>query len=427
MLLAVLVGVPLGIRAAPGRPNRHDLVLAAGDTPLHAEHWVFEDRSTSARECTEGRRAATQDECHKAVQEAAAREGLEVVGFKQVEDGAGLGVPDGCSYSHHSKKALFNTKYATNDNTGDYQLVCLVPAQEVNLETFSDGLRPSKRHARVVSVHVGNADWVSKQGEMVARYIDVPFSLYMSTDRSIQNETTQKWVNATGNTPAYVVAREDLRDAETTLIERCILNADASCDHGVQLHHLASRACDADAPDEDYLIFLDSDAWPLASLKRRVLPLLDAEKGIELVAVRRSIEGMALWPHPSFAVTTCGAWTKNKHSFSQPPDSEVPEVENERLTYAIFNASRGLLCHDHFMLDTGAPLWRHFNETSKNWVALDRMNKLDIDPLFYGVYGPQPGKPLVFHQGAGSRVAATSKVTTAALQVRGHGEPQPEA
>ena len=119
MLLAALVGVPLGIRAAPGRPNRHDLVLAAGDTPLHAEHWVFEDRSTSARECTEGRRAATQDECHKAVQEAAAREGLEVVGFKQVEDGAGLGVPDGCSYSHHSKKALFNTKYATNDNTGD--------------------------------------------------------------------------------------------------------------------------------------------------------------------------------------------------------------------------------------------------------------------------------------------------------------------
>ena len=98
-MLAVLVGVPLGIRAAPGRPNRHDLVLAAGDTPLHAEHWVFEDRSTSARECTEGRRAATQDECHKAVQEAAAREGLEVVGFKQVEDGAGLGVPDGCSYS----------------------------------------------------------------------------------------------------------------------------------------------------------------------------------------------------------------------------------------------------------------------------------------------------------------------------------------
>jgi len=206
---------------------------------------------------------------------------------------------------------------------------------------------------------------------------------------------------------------KNLRAAETTLIERCILNADASCDHGVQLHHLAKRACDADAPEDDLLVFLDSDAWPLASLKENVVPLLDAEDGIDLVAVRRSVEGMALWPHPSFAVTTCGAWTKNKHSFSQPPDGEDPEVVNERLTYAIFNESRGLLCHDHFMLDTGAPLWRHFNDSSKNWVALDRMNKLDIDPLFYGVYGLD-GVPMAYHQGAGSRHTATSKVVPVA-------------
>tara|TARA_B100000795_G_scaffold19004_1_gene12610 strand:- start:1135 stop:4881 length:3747 start_codon:yes stop_codon:yes gene_type:complete len=412
MLLA-LVGVPLGIRAAPGRPNRHDLVLAAEDIPLLAEHWIFEDRSTFARECTEGRRPATEHECHLAVQEAAGKQGLEVVGYKQVEDGAGLGVPDGCSYSHHSKKALFNTKYATNDNTGDYQLVCLVAAQDINLETFSDRLRRRERHVRVVSVHVGNSDWVSKQGEMVQRYIDIPFSLYTSTDGFLQNETVHKWIAATGNAPAYMVTREDLRAAETTLIERCILNADASCDHGVQLHHLAKRACDADAPEDDLLVFLDSDAWPLASLKENVVPLLDAEDGIDLVAVRRSVEGMALWPHPSFAVTTCGAWTKNKHSFSQPPDGEDPEVVNERLTYAIFNESRGLLCHDHFMLDTGAPLWRHFNDSSKNWVALDRMNKLDIDPLFYGVYGLD-GVPMAYHQGAGSRHTATSKVVPVA-------------
>ena len=407
--MLALLGVPFpGVRVAAGRPYAHGHALVADDAPVLAEHWTFEDRSTFARECSEGRRPATSDECFAAVQEAASRDGLEVIGFKKVEDGAGQGVPDGCSYSHHSKKALFNEKYATNDNTGDYQLVCLAPAQDA-----ANSLLRRERHVRVVSVHVGNSDWVSKQGEMVARYIDLPYSLYTSTDDFLQNETVHKWIVATGNAPAYMVTRGDLRGNETTLVERCILNADPSCDHGVQLHHLAKRACDAEAPEDDLLVFLDSDAWPLSSLSENVVPLLDAENGIDLVAVRRSVEGMALWPHPSFAVTTCGAWNRNNHSFSQPPDDEDPDQVVERLEFDIFNASRGLLCHDHFKLDTGAPLWRHFNDTSNNWVALDRMNKLDIDPLFYGVYGIN-GVPMAYHQGAGSRHTATSKVVPVA-------------
>ena len=184
--MLALLGVPFPGARVPGRSNGHDLALAADDIPILAEHWIFEVRSTFARECSEGRRPATEDECLAAVQEAAGRDGLEVFGYKQVHHGAGLGVPDGCSYSHHSKKALFNTKYATNDNTGDYQLACLVPARDVSLETFDAGVSRRKRHVRVVSVHVGNSDWVSLQGEMVARYIDMPFSLYSSTDDFLQ-------------------------------------------------------------------------------------------------------------------------------------------------------------------------------------------------------------------------------------------------
>ena len=156
--------------------------------------------------------------------------------------------------------------------------------------------------------------------------------------------------------------------------------------------------------------------------------MLDSpDNGIELIAVRRSVEGMALWPHPSFAATTCGTWRKYNMSWSLPPHGKVPMVYKTVLEKQIWRASKGLLCHNKPNLDTGAPLWSVFNDTSKNWLALERINRLDLDPLFYGVYGPQPGKPLVFHQGAGSRVAATSKVTTAALQVHGHEEPQPEA
>ena len=38
----------------------------------------------------------------------------------------------------------------------------------------------------VVSVHVGVSDWVGKQGEMVARYVDLPFSLYTSANDSLK-------------------------------------------------------------------------------------------------------------------------------------------------------------------------------------------------------------------------------------------------
>ena len=46
-----------------------------------------------------------------------------------------------------------------------------------------------RRHVRVVSVHVGVSDWVAKQGEMVARYVDLPFSLYTSANDSLKART----------------------------------------------------------------------------------------------------------------------------------------------------------------------------------------------------------------------------------------------
>ena len=47
------------------------------------------------------------------------------------------------------------------------------------------------------------------------------------------------------------------------------------------------------------------------------------------------------------------------------------------------------------------------------------MNQLDIDPLFYGVYGLN-GVPIAYHQGAGSRHVATSKVVPGPSRVDGY-------
>ena len=55
------------------------------------------------------------------------------------------------------------------------------------LQSAADDRR--RRHVRVVSVHVGVSDWVAKQGEMVARYVDLPFSLYTSANDSLKART----------------------------------------------------------------------------------------------------------------------------------------------------------------------------------------------------------------------------------------------
>ena len=62
-----------------------------------------------------------------ALQQATMKEGLELDvthGLKVVSNGAGGGVPSGCSYSHVSSNALFNDN-EEGDTTMNYQLVCI--------------------------------------------------------------------------------------------------------------------------------------------------------------------------------------------------------------------------------------------------------------------------------------------------------------
>ena len=62
-----------------------------------------------------------------AVQQATMKEGLELDvthGLKVVSNGAGGGVPSGCSYSHVSSNALFNDN-EEGETTMIYQLVCI--------------------------------------------------------------------------------------------------------------------------------------------------------------------------------------------------------------------------------------------------------------------------------------------------------------
>ena len=122
----------------------------------------------------------------------------------------------------------------------------------------------SSRRVRIVSVHVGTSDWVPMQANMVAKYVDIPFSLYASVNDGTEDEMARRWEEATGRAPEYVTTHSRVVSKEKSARARCILNADASCDHGVQLQHLVKRACAKEVPSSDPLLFLDADAWPVS-------------------------------------------------------------------------------------------------------------------------------------------------------------------
>ena len=154
---------------------------------------------------------------------------------------------------------------------------------------------------------------------------------------------------------------------------RCVLSAAISCDHAVQLEYLLSEAVRG-APADDVLLVLDSDAWPVASLREHVLPLIDGGDGVELVAVRRAVEGMALWPHPSFAVTTCGLWARSYHSWglAESLSDVVHHGFTRKLQQQVGSAHVGRTCHGkEYEIDTGSMLWSAYNDSLSKWVALD--------------------------------------------------------
>ena len=130
MLTLLGVACP-GARGGNGSPTEQPgrVLSAVANPPLPTEHWVLEDSSKGAHECSAGRRGATEEECLAAVQEAANGAGLQVDGgLRSVDDGASGVVPAGCSYSVRTGTAMFNTDAAGGVGQGNYRLVCRVAA-----------------------------------------------------------------------------------------------------------------------------------------------------------------------------------------------------------------------------------------------------------------------------------------------------------
>tara|TARA_R100000664_G_scaffold18454_1_gene27517 strand:- start:13745 stop:14569 length:825 start_codon:yes stop_codon:yes gene_type:complete len=127
--------------------------------------------------------------------------------------------------------------------------------------------------------------------------------------------------------------------------------------------------------DDDILVFLDGDAFPVDFWYPKIVELL---KENEMVAADRRediepllAEEMKPYPHPLFLATKAKFW-----------------IENE-LKWGI-DESKGISTPGCLL-----KLWLEENDYS--YAPLVRTNVFDIHPLFFGVYGD-----LIYHHGAAS-------------------------
>ncbi len=194
----------------------------------------------------------------------------------------------------------------------------------------------------VVTVHWRSADWIEPQLRFIRRYLPDDTRVYASLN-GVEGDF--------GASFAYT--------------------ADLPGTHPEKLNALA-EVVGREARPDDHLVFLDGDAFPIAPVTPEIL------QGMPLAAVRRDENLGDMQPHPCFAVTTVGFWQ------SIEGDWRAGYPWTNRLGYKT--------------TDVGANLLGILRRRGIEWRPLLRTNRVDIDPLWFAIYGD-----VVYHQGAGFR------------------------
>lgn len=136
-------------------------------------------------------------------------------------------------------------------------------------------------------------------------------------------------------------------------------------DHLFKLDSLANLICDK-SKDDDIIIFIDGDAWPISPMQQFITSGLKEKK---LGAVLRSENGER-YPHPCFLFTTVGFW------------------KDARLSWSKFEINHILHVLNSMKLD---------------WIKLNRTGGLTDHLIFFSIYGD-----MIYHHGAGFRIPVSA-------------------
>jgi hypothetical protein len=149
--------------------------------------------------------------------------------------------------------------------------------------------------------------------------------------------------------------------------------------HPVKLNILADIICLSSNRDDDILIFLDGDAFPVDDVESLINQKLGRYK---LLAVQRLENNGDIQPHPCFCATTVGFWQSIKGDWKEG--------------YRWQNGD------GQWITDTGGNLLKQLTDRGIEWYPLLRSNKHNLHPVFFAVYDR-----VIYHHGAGFRRTLT--------------------
>jgi len=159
----------------------------------------------------------------------------------------------------------------------------------------------------------------------------------------------------------------------------CVLNDDIK-DHGEKLNLLAEKIINSTDNEDDLIMFLDGDAFPIKDLMPNIYNRLMEYK---LLAIRRKENVGDIIPHPSFCVSTIKFWKEINGNWSKG--------------YMYKNK------YNYEVTDPGGYLYKTLSEKKINWYPLLRVNNYNLHPLLFGIYDN-----IIYHHGAGYRDPVTS-------------------
>ncbi|HUB74958.1 MAG TPA: hypothetical protein VL979_13115 [Solirubrobacteraceae bacterium] len=203
----------------------------------------------------------------------------------------------------------------------------------------------------VATVHYRSPRWIDIQARYLREHLSVDF---------------QTWTSLEGIDPSY-----------GSRFERVLEQRGA---HAGKLNHLALEICHV-ADDDDLIMFLDGDAFPIAD----PMPIVsEALERAPLVAVRRAENLREPQPHPCFCVTTVRTWR------SLPGDWSLG---------CTWRTAAGRV-----ISDVGGNLRRALELSGTPWVPLLRSNGAQVHPVFFAIYAD-----VLYHHGAGFRDAYVTR------------------
>jgi hypothetical protein len=209
----------------------------------------------------------------------------------------------------------------------------------------------------VATVHWRDDRWIDIQLRQLERYLPQPYKVYAFLNHLDRDHSAR----------FHYSSDEDIRE------------------HSTKLNLLADMIAFDASSDDDPLLFIDGDAFPVADLG----PMIDEDlPKHKIVAVRRD-EASDPQPHPCFCLTTVGFWRELGGDWRKGQHHWVNAVGRE-------------------VSDVGARVLREVDARGVDWKPLLRSNKTDAHELFFGLYDDT-----VYHHGAGFRRARGGRLKIA--------------